>query len=594
MFQSYDSTSSPEQGPARLAALRDAMSDAGLTGFIVPLADAHQGEYVAPCDARLAWLTGFTGSAGFAIVLPDIAGVFIDGRYKVQVRQQVDTDHFTPVDWPATKPADWLKQHVQNGKIGFDPWVHTVHGINTLRDGLDGSGVEMVESANLVDAIWDDRPPRPDQPIRVQPIEFAGKSHNDKRTELAAQLRDRGAVAAVLTLTDSLCWLLNIRGSDIPRNPIVQGFAVLHKDASVDLFTGAPVSDAVRDHLGDAVRLHPRDGLLDHLNTLTGPVLIDADSAPLIVNSTLATPMHGMDPCALPKARKNATEINGTREAHLRDGAAVVQFLAWLDQAMPNGLTEIDAAQKLESFRHQTGQLLDISFDTISSTGPNGAINHYRVTHDTNRTLQNGDLFLVDSGGQYMDGTTDITRTVPVGNPTDLHRTCYTRVLQGVIAISRARFPRGIAGAHLDALARYPLWVAGLDFDHGVGHGVGSYLCVHEGPQRLSGVSHVPFEPGMILSNEPGYYREGEFGIRLENLIVVRNAAPVDGQDARDWLDFENLTWVPFDRRLIVTSLLTPVELDWLNTYHADTLRLIGPRLDDATRGWLERACAPL
>lgn len=594
MFQTFTTDSDPSAGGARLAQLRAAMGQAGLSGFIVPLADAHQGEYVAPCDARLKWLTGFSGSAGFTAVLEDLAGVFIDGRYTVQVRHQVDLDHYTPVHWPGTRLAPWLEQHLPSGRVGFDPWLHSVAEINALRDGLKGTGIEAVPHDNLVDAIWADRPDRPAAPIRIQPDQFAGRSHADKRADLAASLRKANEQAAVMTLTDSTCWLLNIRGGDIPRNPIVQAFSILYTDGRVDLFTDAPASNEVIAHLGPDVSVQPRADFLAALARIDGPVRIDPGSAPLIVETTLANPVHGEDPCRLPKACKTDAEIQGAREAHLRDGAAVVRFLHWLDGAMADGTDEIETTKALEGFRAQTGQLLDISFDSISSTGPNGAINHYRVTTETNRPLKDGELYLIDSGGQYIDGTTDITRTVPVGAITQEYRDCYTRVLRGVIALSRVRFPRGVSGGQLDALARWPLWMAGQDFDHGTGHGVGSYLCVHEGPQRISGVSQVPLEPGMIVSNEPGYYREGAFGIRLENLIVVQQAAPLPGQDDRPWLDFETLTFVPFCRALIDADALSADERDWLNAYHAQTLAKIGPRVDGAALTWLQQACAPI
>lgn len=593
MFQTYEESGDKAQGPARLARLRTEMAERGLDGFIVPLADAHQGEYVAPCDSRLLWLTGFSGSAGFAAVLPDEAGVFIDGRYRVQVRHQVDLDHFTPVNWPDEQLPAWLTPRI-SGRIGFDPWLHTVADVSAWHQALEGSGIEMVATDNLIDAIWEDRPDRPAEPIRIQPDDLAGESHAAKRARLAKELRAAGHKAAVLTLTDSVCWLLNIRGADIPRNPIVQGFAILNDDESVNLFTIAPISDEVAAHLGSAVRVHPRDALLTEVEKLEGKVRIDPRSAPQILRDTLQNPVLGPDPCVLPKARKNAAEIAGAREAHLIDAAAMVRFLHWLDGAMAEGITEIDAAKRLEQFRVETNALKEISFDTISSTGPNGAINHYRVTEATNRPLREGELFLIDSGGQYPAGTTDITRTMPVGKPTAEHIACYTRVLQGLIMLSRARFPRGVAGMHLDALARYPLWLAGLDFDHGTGHGVGSYLCVHEGPQRFSRISDVPLEPGMILSNEPGYYRENAFGIRLENLVVVREAPALPGQDDRAWLDLETICLVPFDRRLIDVDLLSPADRKWLNAYHAEVLEKIGPRLDAAPLDWLKAACAAL
>jgi Xaa-Pro aminopeptidase len=601
MFQSFDTTARPEQGPPRLAALRAALARAGLDGVIIPRADAHQGEYVAPCDDRLAWLTGFTGSAGFCIILPHIAGIFVDGRYRTQVKAQVATD-FTPVPWPEVKPGPWLVEQMPGGgQIGFDPWLHTRKEIDTIEAALEGSGVNLVPSANFIDALWTDRPAPPRAPVRPQPLELAGESAADKRTRLAADLAAKGQKAAILTLPDSISWLLNIRGADIARNPVVLAFAILHDTGQVTLFTDpAKLDDAARAHLGHDVRLRPPSAFPPALRTLTGPVRLDRATAPLQVALDLAEAgipiAWAEDPCILPKAKKNAAEIAGTAEAHLRDGAAMVEFLTWFDAEAPKGtLTEIDVVTKLEGFRRATNLLQEISFDTICGSGPNGAIMHYRVTHDTNRALRDGEIVVIDSGGQYLDGTTDITRTVAIGTPPDEVRQCFTRVLQGMIAISRLRWPNGVAGAHLDSVARYPLWLAGQDFDHGTGHGVGAYLCVHEGPQRLSRISDVPLEPGMILSNEPGYYREGAFGIRIENLVVVEPAPDLPGGDAhRKMLHFTTLTFVPIDRRLVDVTLMTAAERDWLNAYHTEVRKKLTPRLSDAARDWLLAVTTPI
>ncbi|MBN2629773.1 MAG: aminopeptidase P family protein [Rhodobacteraceae bacterium] len=597
MFQTFDSAASPEQGPARLASLRGLMAREGVAGFLVPRADAHQGEYVAARDERLQWLTGFTGSAGFAVVLPDVAGVFIDGRYRVQVKAQVDLAHFTPVPWPEVKPADWLRTHLAQGVIGFDPWLHTADEVARLEAGLEGSGIGLRAMRNLVDAIWPDQPAAPCGRAFVHPDALAGETSADKRARLAEDLRKAGQRAAVITLPDSICWLLNIRGADVPKNPVLQGFAVLHDDARLMLFADPAKLDAgVRAHLGPQVSLRPLAAFVPALHMLPGPVRVDKAMAPLAVSDALTEAGvevdWGDDPCRLPKARKTAAEIAGMREAHLRDGAAMVEFLAWLEAQPAGSLTEIDVVTALEGFRRATNRLHDISFDTICGAGPNGAIMHYRVTQDTNRRVQENELLLVDSGAQYTDGTTDITRTVARGDPGEEARLCYTRVLQGMIAISRVRFPKGLAGRDLDPLARYPLWLAGQDFDHGTGHGVGAFLSVHEGPQRLSRLSEVPLEAGMILSNEPGYYREGAFGIRLENLIVVEEA-PALG-DNRAQFCFETLTFVPLDRRLIVIDLLSPGERDWLDAYHAEVWAKIAPRLGEAAKIWLKSACAPL
>ncbi|MGB8812541.1 MAG: aminopeptidase P family protein [Paracoccaceae bacterium] len=600
MFQSFEATSDPAHGPARLASLRGALGQEGLAGFMVPRADAHQGEYVAARDERLQWLTGFTGSAGFCIVLPSVAGVFIDGRYRVQIKGQVDLAAFTPVPWPEVKPGDWIKAHLAAGEVGFDPWLHTADEIAKLETALEGSGVTLRPCSNIVDRIWPDQPPAPLGLAFAHPLALAGETSAAKRGRLAETLRLAGQTAAVITLPDSLCWLLNIRGADVPRNPILHGFAVLHDDARVTLFADAAKFDeTTRAHLGPQVTLRPLSAFVPALHTLQGPVRVDRTSAPLAVSLELEDAgvdvAWGEDPCRLPKACKNASEIAATREAHLRDGAAMVEFLAWLnDAAQSGGLTEIAVVRALEGFRRATNVLHDLSFDTICGSGPNGAIMHYRVTEGSNRTIQHNELLLVDSGAQYQDGTTDITRTIAIGDPGDEARACYTRVLQGMIAISRVRFPRGLAGRDLDGLARYNLWLAGMDFDHGTGHGVGAFLSVHEGPQRLSRLSEVPLEPGMILSNEPGYYREGAFGIRLENLIVVQDAPALPGGDARAQYGFETLTFVPLDRRLIVVSDLSPGERDWLNTYHAQVRDNLRDRVSTATLAWLLAATAPL
>lgn len=599
MFQDFTSRSTPAHGPARLALLRQAIRDAGLTGFLIPRADAHQGEYVADCDARLSWLTGFTGSAGFCLVLPDIAGVFIDGRYRVQVKSEVDLTAFTPVPWPEVKAGPWLLEHLPaGGRIGFDPWLHTRKEVEDLRRALEGSGIALVETANLIDAIRADRPAPPMQPARVHPLDFAGESSAEKRGRLATALGKQGAAAAVLTLPDSIAWALNIRGADIPRNPVVQAFAVLQANGHLTLFAeAAKFSPEVRAHLGNEVTLRPVPAFAAALRGLKGPVLVDPGSAPHQVGRELEEAgtevIWAEDPCILPKARKTPAEVAGMQAAHLRDGAALVEFLAWLEAEAPKGkLTEIDVVERLEQHRRATGQLLDISFDTICGAGPNGAIVHYRVTEATNRRVSPGELLLIDSGAQYPDGTTDITRTLAVGPVPEGAAEAFTRVLQGMIAISRARFPRGLAGRDLDALARVALWSAGMDYDHGTGHGVGAALCVHEGPARISRLSDVPLAPGMILSNEPGHYREGQWGIRIENLIRVEEAPKIG--DGRDHLCFETLTWVPIDRRLIVAEMLSQPERAWLDAYHAGVLDRIGPLVGPAARAWLSTACAPL
>ncbi len=596
MFQSFDVTARPEQGPPRLAALRAEIAAEGLDGFLVPRADAHQGEYVAPRDARLAWLTGFTGSAGFCAVLRDVAGVFVDGRYRTQVKAQV-ADVFTPVNWPETQLADWLKAQLpEGGRVGFDPWLHSAAEIEKARAALEGSGIALVATENLVDRIWADQPEPPMQPVKPHPLDFAGESAEAKIARLAEGLRKDGQRAAAITLPDSIMWLLNLRGADIPRNPVAHGFAVLHDDARVDLYMAAEKLAAVRGDLGPEVNVHAPDKFLAALAKLPGPVRIDKTSVPQIVAETLGSnAAFGDDPCALPKARKNPAEIAGSAEAHLRDGAAMVELLAWLDAQPSGSVRETEVVTRLEACRRRDNALQDISFETIAGTGPHGAIMHYRVTHDTDAVLQDGHLLVLDSGGQYLDGTTDITRTIAIGRPGAEERAAFTRVLQGMIAMSRLRWPKGLAGRDIEAIGRVPLWLAGQDFNHGLGHGVGAYLSVHEGPQRLSRLSHVPLEPGMILSNEPGYYREGAFGIRIENLLVVRAAPPLPGGDPeREMLCWQTLSFVPIDRRLIETGMLTGAERAWLDAYHAEVAEKIGPRVGKAQNVWLDAATAPL
>lgn len=594
MLQSFEAPSARDHGPARLSAMRNMLTHMGVDGFLIPRADVHQGEYVTRRDARLAWLTGFTGSAGFCAVLPHIAGVFIDGRYRVQVTGEV-ADVFTPVHWPEVQLADWLKEQLPNGgTVGFDPWLHTITDIATHRSVLAKTRITLSPQPNAVDRIWENQPPHPMAPFTAHPITYAGEDHASKRHRLA---KDLDADACLLTLPDSIAWLLNIRGTDIARNPVPHAFAVLDRHGRLALFARDTQASGVKDHLGPDVILHPWDGFSDYVAGLTGRVQLDPATCPAAIEDLLrqANIIHANDPCALPKACKNAVEIQGARDAHQRDAVAMVRFLAWLDaQAAAKTLTEIDVVTALEAFRRDTGLLRDIAFDTIAGAGPHGAIVHYRVNTQTNRDLIQGMLLLVDSGGQYHDGTTDITRTMTIGPASDEYRQCYTRVLRGMIAISMAQFPKGVAGAHLDVLARMPLWQAGQDYDHGTGHGVGSYLSVHEGPQGISRRSQIPLEPGMILSNEPGYYREGAFGIRIENLIVVQPAAKTPDADNRHMYQFETLTHVPFDRRLIDTAALTKAEHDWIDQYHAATLQLLTVHIDGTDKDWLIAACAPL
>ncbi|QHQ34065.1 aminopeptidase P family protein [Algicella marina] len=598
MFQSFTASTSASDSAPRLADLRKKLAKSGVSGFIVPRSDAHCGENVAPRDERLAWLTGFTGSAGQCIVLADQAAIFIDGRYTLQVRSQTDGALFSYHQIPQATPAKWLTEALpEGGRIGFDPWLHGQREIEALEKALTPKGITLEPlPENPVDSIWPDQPAPPLGKVAVFPDVIAGKTHASKRQEIAGILKAEGVVATVLTLPDSIAWLLNIRGSDIARTPVALGFAILHADATVLLFmTGAKLDEDVRAHLGPDVTIAEPEAFPAALAALTGRVALDPGTAPLAVKAALSAEIHWMrDPCILPKACKTQAELASTREAHLIDAVAMARFLAWLDEAAPSGgLTEIDAVRELESLRRAGNTLQDISFETISGAGPNGAIVHYRVTEDSNRPITPGDLLLIDSGGQYLEGTTDITRTVATGPVQPEARRAFTLVLKGMIAMSQARWPEGLAGRDLDALARIALWQAGMDYDHGTGHGVGVYLSVHEGPQSLSRRGTEALKPGMILSNEPGYYREGAFGIRIENLLVVEPPETPSGGD-RAMLGFETITFAPIDRRLIDPDLLSTAERDWLNAYHARTAAIVSPRVDDATAVWLTKACAPL
>ncbi|MEK9964831.1 MAG: aminopeptidase P family protein [Rhodospirillaceae bacterium] len=585
----------------RLGALRARLDEAGLDGFVVPHADAHQNEFLPPDAERLAWLTGFTGSAGTAVVLRERAAIFVDGRYTLQVRDQADGDLYEFRHLIEEPVAGWLTEHLPAGaRLGYDPWLHTKSQAERLARAADRAGAELVPVAeNPLDATWTDRPPAPRTPVVPHEGRFAGRDSADKRTEIAEIIKGGGADATVLTQPDSIAWLLNIRGADVDHTPLPLSFAILHADASVDWFVAAEkLTDELAPHLGDRVRVHVPEAFADALEGLVGRrVRVSADTAAAWVFDRLADAevLRGDDPVTRPKAIKNTTELEGTRVAHLRDALALARFLHWLDCTAPGGgVDEMSAAAKLEDFRRTGEHFRDTSFDTISGAGPNGAIVHYRVTPGTNRALGDGELYLVDSGAQYLDGTTDVTRTIAIGTPTDEMRDRFTRVLKGHIALAALRFPAGTTGAQIDAFARAALWQAGIDYDHGTGHGVGSYLGVHEGPQRISKAGgSVALAPGMIVSNEPGYYRAGEYGIRIENLVAVSPAEDIVGGE-RPMLGFETLTLAPIDRRLIDTVLLDRAEREWLDAYHARVASEVGPLLDGDVRDWLMAATAPL
>jgi Xaa-Pro aminopeptidase len=595
-----DGLSASPAPPDRLADLRLELKRCGLDGFVVPRADEHQGEYVPRRSQRLAWLTGFSGSAGLAIVLADRAAIFIDGRYTLAVRSQVDTAAFVPHQIPEDAPDTWIAENLaKGGRLGFDPWLQTVDGYERFaRAAARAGGSFVAVEHNPVDAVWRDRPAAPLAPMLPHPVEFTGETSETRRTRIAKTVAAKGADVALLTQPDSIAWLLNVRGGDVPRTPFALGFALLHRDGHVDLFMDRrKIPDRTVAWLGNTVTLASPDELgaaLDTLGKAAKQVLIETASAPYWAATRLqaagAALVRDADPVALPKACKNPVELEGIRVAHRRDGAAVSKFLGWLARESKGGkLREIEASDRLQAMRQQTGKLRDLSFDTISGAGPNGAVVHYRASEATERTLEPGSLYLVDSGGQYRDGTTDITRTVGIGTPTAEMKDRFTRVLKGHIALATARFPAGTTGSQLDTLARYSLWQVGLDYDHGTGHGVGAYLSVHEGPHRISKVANnVALQPGMIVSNEPGYYKTGAYGIRIENLVAVKEAT-IEGAD-RHYLEFETLTLAPIDLACIEPSLLTDAERRWLNDYHKRVRETVGPQVDAATRDWLTEA----
>ena len=591
----------------RLAALRAQLSEQQLDGFVVPLTDEHMSEYVGSYAQRLEWLTGFQGSAGSAVVLSVQAAIFTDGRYTLQVRQQVDGANWSFQSVPETSIAAWLKDHAESGdRIGYDPWLHRSDWVSQASAVLAERGASLVAVRdNPIDRIWSDRPEPSKASLRVHPEKYAGLSSANKRQAIADWLAEHKADAAVLAALDSVAWTFNIRGEDVSHTPVALAYSLVHSDGTADLFVaGEKVTAELRQHLGNGVRLHEREAFEDALGDLAGKaVAVDPERSVAAIVEALekagATVLPLRDPSVLPRAVKNPAELAGQRAAQARDGVAMARFLKWVEAEAPSGeLDELSASDRLEALRREDPLLKDLSFDSISGAGPNGAIVHYRSSQVTNRKLEQGSLFLIDSGGQYLDGTTDITRTVAIGEPTPEMRDRFTRVLQGHIALATALFPKGTRGGQLDSFARRPLWDAGVDYAHGTGHGVGSFLSVHEGPQRIAsaGGAHSggdePLCAGMILSNEPGYYKAEEYGIRIENLVLVVER-PVPRAE-KEMLGFETLTFAPIDRRLIVREMLSANEREWLDDYHAHVAAKIGPGLGDDDRNWLETACAPL
>ena len=600
LFQTFED---PEGGvalTARLAAFREELLRQNLTGFVIPRADQHQNEYVAPSEERLAWLTGFTGSAGLAIVLRQEAALFVDGRYTIQAAKQIDDKAWSVQSLIDPPPETWLASHIGPGdRLGFDPWLHTSSAAEKLGLACAKVGAELVAvETNPLDMVWTERPAPPLGAVAVHALEWAGADEATKLAQIVTEITARSADALVLSDSHAVAWTFNIRGADVSHTPLPLSYALVPKTGRPTIFIDArKLSNAARDHLEHSADVREPDALATSLAELakTGATIaLDsataADALTHLIEAHGGTASRGADPVALLKAVKNDTEIKGARTAHRRDAVALARFLAWVDREAPKrSLFEIDAVEALESFRRDTGALKDVSFPTIAGTGPNGAIVHYRVTRKTNRRIAPGDLLLIDSGAQFEDGTTDVTRTIAIGTPSPEMRDRFTRVLRGHIAIATAVFPDGTSGAQLDSFARQFLWRAGLDFGHGTGHGVGSYLSVHEGPARISKLGTVPLMRGMILSNEPGYYKTDAFGIRIENLELVV-AKEIDGAE-KPMNGFEALTLAPIDRRLVDVAQLSDDELRWLNDYHARVRREVRPLLDDeATKVWLDAA----
>ena len=588
---------------ARLADLREQLKKQNLDGFVVPICDEHMSEYIGGYAQRLEWLTGFGGSAGAAVVMADKAAIFIDGRYTIQVRDQVDGRLYEYVGTGKTSMAQWLGANVPEGaKIGYDAWLHTRDWVQAASKKLERNGAALVSvENNPVDAVWHDQPDRSAAKMTAHPLEYAGKDSSEKRDDIAAWLKDEGHEAVVITALDSVAWVFNVRGADVDHTPVPLSYAIVRSDGSAELFVAPEkLTDDVRAHLGNQVGLRDYTEFEAGLDSLSGQsVAVDPERAVAAIFERLeqagAKISAKRDPSVLAKAIKNTAEVDGHRAAQARDGAALSRFLHWFDNAAPKGgVDELSAAAKLLSFREATGKLVDTSFDTISGASSNGAICHYRVNEETNLPVTMDSLYLVDSGGQYLDGTTDVTRTIAVGTPTAEMKKRFTQVLKGHIALAQARFPKGTTGGQLDILARQYLWADGVDYAHGTGHGVGSFLGVHEGPQRIAafGGFAEPLIAGMICSNEPGYYKDDEYGIRIENLVLVKEI-DIAGAE-QEMLGFETLTYAPIDRNCVDLAIMTASDLDWLNNYHAQVLEIVGPQLQGEELAWLEAACAPI
>ena len=603
LFQTFEEPESGVALAARLSAFREELARRNLSGFVVPRADQQQNEYVPPSEERLAWLTGFTGSAGQAIVLPQAAAVFVDGRYTLQAAKQVDRKAWSIEPLADPPPESWLTSHLKAGdRLGFDPWLHTSAAAERLAAACARAGAELVAvDSNPLDSVWTERPAPPLGPVTVHGTQFSGEAEAEKLKRIRLEIAKLGAEALVLSDSHAVAWTFNIRGADVSHTPLPLSYALVPRDGRPTVFIDhRKLSNSARDHLEQSAEVREPGALAPALSELAqrgATIALDsataADALTRLISAAGGKPLRGSDPVSLLKAVKNSTEIEGTRNAHRRDAIALARFLAWIDREAPTGaLTEIDTVEALESFRRETGALKDVSFPTIAGTGPNGAIVHYRVTRKSNRRIAPGDLLLIDSGAQYEEGTTDVTRTIAIGTPTPEMQDRFTRVLRGHIAIARAVFPDGTTGAQIDTLARQYLWQAGIDFEHGTGHGVGSYLSVHEGPARISKLGTTPLKRGMILSNEPGYYKTDAFGIRIENLELVVSADIAGAEKPVN--AFETLTLAPIDRRLIDLNMLSGDELSWLNDYHERVRHAVRPHVDEAVKVWLDAATEPL
>ena len=593
-FQSFEDSSDREETPFRLSMVQAELKKNSLSGYLVPRSDVHQGEYVAACDERLSWLTGFTGSAGICVVGKDRAGIFVDGRYSIQARKQT-LSPFEVIQWDKKNFFHWIEKNIMKGKIGFDPWLHSHKEIFSLGEEFANSGISFAPYDNLIEKVWMTRPAKTSSKIIKYPDDLAGLSAREKCQKIAENIRVKKANSAVITLPDSIAWLLNLRGNDVIHNPILHAFLIIDSEGCVKIFSrNESLLHCISD-LKDFVEVYPIENFETTLSELTGSVIMDETTAPFaavkILQANGSEPIMAEDPIILPKACKNPVELRHARKCHKRDAVHMCEFLSWLDKQNENEFDEIDVVIELENFRRKDKNLKEISFDTIAASGPNAALPHYRVNYSSNRTIKKGDVLLVDSGGQYLDGTTDITRTIAIGKQSQEVKNAFTRVLKGLIAISKLKFPSGTSGRDIDAFARAPLWQFGQDYAHGTGHGVGHYLSVHEGPHRISKFSDVEFKEGMIVSNEPGFYKEGKFGIRIENLILVRNT---ELEAENSFLEFETLTFVPIDRRLISINLLDAHEHEWINNYHNQCWKRSQDYVTPPTKAWLKTMTKPL